>query len=109
MMERKYLDFEEEELIFELDSILFDELHLTSKDKEEVRFRINSWIDTQREHLKELICTINIIKLAQKDEYYFELVACVFGALEAAKLGTATSPLAVLLCKRGIHKICNPV
>ncbi|WP_438423275.1 hypothetical protein [Aquimarina macrocephali] len=105
--EKKYLDLSESELILELDRIVFDDFTATPKSPEEVKGRLEAWLSSKKVELKEIICKNNSIKHLRTNEENLALVTAVFAALEASLFGSAASPLAVLLCKKGIDKLCD--
>jgi hypothetical protein len=67
------------------------------------------WCETNKQRLKRIICSNQDVRQLAKDGFSVELVAAVLALLESLSLGTAASPLAVLLCKRGLTDLCSEV
>lgn len=59
--------------------------------------------------LQEIICTSTTIKSLAQKGFSTELVAAVLGLIESLAIGTAATPVAALICKRGLNQLCNKV
>ncbi|MEO3407386.1 hypothetical protein AAFN85_25935 [Mucilaginibacter sp. CAU 1740] len=53
------------------------------------------------------VCGNDTVKELATGGFTTELVAAVIGLIESVTIGAAISPVAILLCKRGVLKICD--
>ena len=53
------------------------------------------------------ICSSDAVRRASEGGSDPELAAAVAGAIESFVMGTALSPLAALMCKRGVNNLCQ--
>lgn len=104
--DKSYLSRSEEELLVELNKIVFHDPTALPSTKETID-RVNSWIKSNRKKLSNILCTNKKIRDLAEGGFSYELVITVFAALEAYHFGTAASPLAVLICKKGLAEYCK--
>ena len=69
--------------------------------------RVKRWIRRHAEELQLVICTKPAIQDVAQKGFSGELAMLVAGALESIVAGTAISPLAIYLCRRGLETLCS--
>ncbi len=97
----------EEELYLEIGEFLFKEMNALPKSKDEIITLTKGWIEQNNIYFKSKICGNDRISKIRKSGDMIELVSAVMAAIEASSLGSAVSPLAILLCKQGLNKLCD--
>lgn len=105
--DEKYYSFSESELLVEIDKLVFDDFNATPKALAEAKRRAEAWLSTKKVELSSAVCGNKKILTLRSKGFTLELVMAVFAAIEASAFGSAASPLAVLLCKRGIDNFCK--
>jgi hypothetical protein len=98
----------EDELLVEIGHILSkNDLTALPRPIEELKDGATRWIQANWESIKRQLCSNQTIRQLAAKGFSAELVAMVLALLEKLSLGTAVSPLAVLLCKRGLQGMCS--
>lgn len=103
-------DVSEEDIVLEIGAILSSRtLGAFPPSDEELRKIANEWISKNIKSCQEVICKNDTVSQLASSGFSSELVATVAGLLESLSLGTAASPLVILLCKRGLQNLCNEI
>jgi hypothetical protein len=66
-----------------------------------------NYINSKLSDYQIVICGNAAIKKLATDGFTTELVAAVIGLIESITISAAVSPVAILLCKKGLLKICD--
>lgn len=105
--QRELLDMSLEELETEIGKRLaIEELGALPPSRSALRERGERWAKANVGKLKATICGSKRVRDLAAEGFSAELVNAVLGLVEAAVLGTAAAPLAVLLCRRGLQIMC---
>lgn len=56
---------------------------------------------------RETICPNKTIQELAQDGYTIELISAVAGLIESLTISVAVTPLAILLCKKGLFSLCQ--
>lgn len=104
----QYLQLSEEALLVEIGKAAeLAELGALPKSVAQLRQEGQAWVEDQSQKLKKALCGDANIKKAAGEGFSQRLVELVCTALEAAHFGTAITPVAVLLCRRGLSRLCS--
>ena len=106
-LKRLYETGSEDDLLLEIGYRISENDHFALPPGTD-RLRKNAlrWIESIKHKYIKVICRDEKIHGLAEDGYSFALVSAVLALLESIAIGTAASPLAVLICKRGIQKLC---
>ena len=108
MIKPQILNKSQDELLVEVGRALCaGDLTALPQTPQQLKNRASRWIDANWETIKSRICSNKDVRQLAKDGFSAELATAVLAMLESLSLGTSVTPLAVLLCKRGLQKICS--
>lgn len=108
MTEQELFNAQEEELLIEIGkAILPSSLNALPRSRREILELSNRWVSVQTDKCRHLVCSNATIKELSDDGFSSQLVAALIALLETITIGTATTPLAILLCRRGIKHLCK--
>jgi hypothetical protein len=85
------------------------ELRAVPPRLEVLKQRAEKWLRANRDKLRKLLCHNQKVRHLAKNGFSADLVVAVLALIESLSLGTAASPLAVLLCRRGITSLCEDI
>jgi len=74
---------------------------------EELEAIARQWIGSRTERVRQALCGNDTVRRLAAGGFSTELVAAVSALVESLVLGTAGSPLVILLCRRGLRDLCS--
>lgn len=108
MINQDLLDKSEDELLAEIGLALSEsDLMALPESAKHLRKKASQWIVASWDSITSQICANQIIRQLAEDGFSAELVSAVAALLESLSLGSAVTPLAVLLCRRELKHICR--
>jgi len=97
----------EDELLLDLGRALTEEdLGALPQNLDALRERSTRWLNARKTQLQSLICKSEKVQQLATTDNSLELLVAVIDVLESATLGTSAAPVAAILCKRGLRKLC---
>ncbi len=104
----EFLSLNEDELLIEIGLALDkDSLDAFPKPIAILKQRAEKFLIVQKKEYQDLICNSKKIQALASEGFTTELVAAVIGLIESITIGAAVSPIAILLCKKGIANFCS--
>ena len=98
----------QDELLVEIGRALAaTDLTALPQTPEQLKRHASRWLDTHWEAIRQRLCSNDKVRQLANDGFTAELTAAVLGLLESLSLGSAVTPLAVLLCRRGLRNVCS--
>lgn len=98
----------EDELYFAIGKALVeDELGFLPPNVKGLEERGRRWFNSRIDSIQQAVCFNETIRGLASNGFSSELVAAVAGLVEALSLGSAASPLVILLCKKGLNELCQ--
>ena len=105
-----YANQDEDSLLLEIGrAISISDQNALPPTESNLRKQAERWIGGQSERLRDILCSNQAVRSFSKSGFSNELVLEVIVLIESLAYGVASAPLAVLLCKRGIEKLCKDV
>src|SRR5688500_7838060 len=103
MMRQDLFEANEDDLLMEIGkALLSDSADALPRSRQEIIELSRRWVDAQTINCRNILCGNRVIKELGGEGFSSQVVAAVAALLETAAFGTAATPLAFLLCRRGI-------
>lgn len=106
-MHEKLLNASDDELYAEIGKhLMLEETGFLPSSIKAMQERGQRYLSANLEKLTNAVCLNETVRRTAESGTRTEIGAAIAGAIESFVVGTAVSPVAALLCKRGVHNMC---